>query len=69
VYRFGGNKMMLRMNGPLPHGKFEYTCDCGNQSFEKIEGNKEIIKYKCSGCGLEILLKDQGNHYHIFITK
>lgn len=59
------NELMFRFDGPLPRGKFEYTCICGKHSIEHIKDDMQT--FKCE-CGAEILVKDQKSHYHIFFT-
>lgn len=62
------NQMSFRFSGPLPAGKFEYVCPCGKAHFEQIEKGTNEKEFKCDQCGGIIMVKDQKDHYHVFIT-
>ncbi|MCK4592335.1 hypothetical protein KAT63_02750 [Candidatus Parcubacteria bacterium] len=64
-----GLKQEFRFNGPVPCGKFEYTC-CGQQVFDQeISGDKETEKYKCAECGTEFIIRKQKDHWHLSIVR
>ena len=59
----------FRFNGPAPQGKFEYTCYCGQQEFNRNIFGGNIETYRCIKCGAEFTIKDQGTHWHLNITR
>jgi hypothetical protein len=61
--------MMLRFMGEVPHGKFEFQCECGRQTLDEhikrqVVGDRQ--KFTCP-CGKIYTVWQQSSHWHIYI--
>ena len=64
------NKWTFRFLGPMPRGKFEFVCICGNYNLDlNILPGKEMETFRCPKCGAEITVRDQKTHWHLFIQE
>ena len=61
-------EFLFRFMGNMPHGKFEFTCVCGEyNSSLTIPANQVEERFTCKKCGAKIIVWDQRTHWHMRI--
>ena len=59
--------MLLRIQGELPKGRLEWTCECGHWNLEYPQYNSfEQQKFFCKGCKKKMMIVwRQITHWHL----
>lgn len=61
------DQFKFRFTGPMPRGKTEYQCTCGEYVALEIEPGVKEKNADCTNCGKHVQFLEQRNHWHMFI--